>query len=118
MRDQPTFLSASTIISDQVVNPAGQDLGLIEDLMIDLKAGRIAYAVLSFGGFLGLGEKHFAIPWPMLEVDLEAERFVMNVSREVLADAPGIGDDAWPDHMPSHQWLARIYDHYGYEHYW
>jgi sporulation protein YlmC with PRC-barrel domain len=119
MQEKPAFLSATTILSDQVVNPAGQDLGTLEDLMIDLENGRIAYAVISFDhGFLGFGGKRFAMPWPMLELDHAAKRFVINVSREVLEEAPGIGDESWPDHVPSHTWLARIYDHYGYDHYW
>ena len=62
-RDNPDFLSASTIKGDKVVNRAGEDLGKIEELMIDLQDGRVAYAVLSFGGFLGMGDKLFAIPW-------------------------------------------------------
>ncbi|MCO5381646.1 MAG: PRC-barrel domain-containing protein [Methanosarcina barkeri] len=62
-RENPQFLSASTIKGDKVVNRAGEDLGKIEELMIDLEDGRVAYAVLSFGGFLGMGNKLFAIPW-------------------------------------------------------
>ena len=62
-RNDPDFLSASTLKGDKVVNRAGEDLGKIEELMIDLRDGRIAFAVLSFGGFLGMGDKLFAIPW-------------------------------------------------------
>ena len=61
-KDNPEFLSASTIKGDKVINTAGEDLGKIEELMLDLRDGRIAYAVLSFDGFLGLGNKLFAIP--------------------------------------------------------
>ena len=62
-RENPDFLSTDSIKGDKVVNPAGEDLGKIEELMIDLENGRVAYAVLSFGGFLGMGDKLFAIPW-------------------------------------------------------
>ena len=65
-RENSHFLSANTLKGDQVVNRAGEDLGQIEDFMIDLENGRIAYAVLSFGGFLGMGDKLFAIPWKLL----------------------------------------------------
>jgi sporulation protein YlmC with PRC-barrel domain len=59
---KPNVLSATTMIGDAVRNPQGEELGELEELMIDLDAGRIAYAVLSFGGFLGIGDKLFAIP--------------------------------------------------------
>ncbi len=118
MSTQPEFLSATTIMSDHVMNPADQELGTITDLMIDLEAGRVAYAVLSVGDFLGLGGKLVAIPWPMLSVDASRECFVLDVSQELLEEAPGIGDEAWPDYTPSHAWLARIYDHYGADRYW
>ena len=65
-RDNPDFLSADTIKGDKVVNAAGENVGKIEDLMIDLDNGRGGYAVLSFGGLLGMGDKLFAIPWQAL----------------------------------------------------
>src|SRR5664279_2474815 len=55
-----------------VVTPAGEKLGVIEGIMLDIQSGRIAYAVLSFGGFLGIGDKLFAIPWTALTLDLPA----------------------------------------------
>src|SRR5665647_527868 len=63
----PNFLSVSTLKGHNVVNKAKEDLGKIEDLMIDFKNDRIAYAVLSFGGFLGVGNKLFAVPWKAIE---------------------------------------------------
>src|ERR1019366_5018246 len=66
---QPNVLAADTLTGDKVVNRQKEDLGKIEHLMIDLANGRIAYAVLSFGGFLGMGDKLFAIPWSALKVD-------------------------------------------------
>ena len=71
---KPRILSAGTIAKDKVRNPAGEDLGRIEELMLDLQEGRIAYAVLSFGGVLGLGDKPFAIPWPALSLRPDAGR--------------------------------------------
>ena len=65
--DIPLFLTSRTITGDKVINMAGEHLGKIEDLMIDLGNGRIAYAVLSFGGFLGFGNKLFAVPWEALQ---------------------------------------------------
>lgn len=113
----PRILSASTISKDKVRNPAGEDLGKIEDLMIDLQEGRIAYAVLSFGGVLGLDEKLFAIPWPALSLRAEEHAFVLNVDRETLKNAPGFDKDHWPD-ASDLDWLAQVYRHNGHEPYW
>jgi sporulation protein YlmC with PRC-barrel domain len=89
-------LSASTIIGDHVRNPEGEDLGKIEELMIDVKAGRIAYAVLSFGGILGLGDKFFAIPWETLSLRPREKEFVLNIDKEKLKEAPGFDKNDWP----------------------
>src|SRR5262245_1280011 len=64
-------LSADTLTGDKVVNAAGEDLGKIEDFMLDVESGRIRYAVLSFGGVLGLGSKLFAVPPEALTVDMD-----------------------------------------------
>ena len=75
------LLPASTIEGTAVQNAAGEDLGEINELMIDLEKGRIAYAVLSFGGFLGLGDKLFALPWEALNISPEGDVFILNVRR-------------------------------------
>jgi sporulation protein YlmC with PRC-barrel domain len=105
-------LSASTLSGDRVVNSAGEDLGKINELMIDLPTGRIAYAVLSFGGFLGMGDKLFAIPWKALRVDQENHNVVLNASKETLENAPGFDKDNWPD-MSDASWGTRIHEYYG-----
>ncbi len=113
----PNVLSASTIMDDTVVNPAGEELGNIEELMIDLDGGRVSYAVLSFGGFLGLGDKLFAIPWEAFTLDPEEEVFVLDVNKETLENAPGFDEDDWPEH-PTHEWMVEVYEYYGYTPYW
>lgn len=114
---QPLVLSATTLIGDNVRNPQGEDLGTLKDIMIDLDAGRVAYAVLSFGGFLGMGDKLFAIPWGMLSVDTENKELVLNVDRSVLENAPGFDKDNWPN-MADRTWANKIYAYYDYEPYW
>lgn len=91
------LLSSSTLSGDAVRNPQGEDLGKIEDLMIDVETGNVAYAVLSFGGIFGIGSKLFAVPWSALTVDENEHRFVLSVPRERLERAPGFDKDAWPD---------------------
>ena len=77
-------LGATTLVHDKVVNLEGETIGRIEELMVDVTTGRVAYAVLSFGGFLGIGNKLFALPWSALTVDEGHRRFVVNVTRETL----------------------------------
>ncbi|MFN7993235.1 MAG: PRC-barrel domain-containing protein [Bryobacteraceae bacterium] len=110
-------LSASTLAGDRVRNSAGEDLGKIEELMIDVTAGRVAYAVLSFGGFLGMGSKLFAVPWDALTIDEENHEFFMNVDKQTLENAPGFDKDNWPD-MADTSWGAQVYDFYGKRPYW
>ena len=115
-RDNPDFLSASTIKRDKVVNRAGENLGKIEELMIDLQDGRIAYAVLSFGGFLGMGNKLFAIPWNALTLRAHEHAFLLDIPKETLEKAEGFDKDHWP--TTNREWLATMYKFYGYQPYW
>lgn len=110
-------LSADTLTGDAVVNRRNEDLGKIEHLMIDLESGRVVYAVLSFGGFLGMGDKLFAIPWKALTADLSEKRFVLDVERKKLEEAPGFDKSDWPD-MADRTWGEGVYKYYGAMPYW
>lgn len=114
---RPEALSASTLIGDGVVNPEGEDLGKIEEIMLDIQSGRVAYLVLSFGGFLGLGDKLFAIPWDAVTLDTNRHVFILNVDKETLKKAPGFDKNNWPQ-IGDSDWLTSIYEYYGYEPYW
>ena len=106
-----------TVIGSKVVNAQNEDLGKIEDLVLDAGAGRIAYAVLSFGGFLGMGDKYFAIPWNAFHFNLKENRAVLNVDKKLLENAPGFDKANWPNFADS-IWGNSIYKHYGYTPYW
>ena len=93
----PDVMDAASLAGDDVVNAAGEGLGRIEAIMLDVSSGRIAYAVLSFGTFLGMGGKLFAIPWSALTLDAAEQRFILDVPRERLEAAPGFDKDHWPD---------------------
>jgi sporulation protein YlmC with PRC-barrel domain len=110
-------LSASTLAGDQVQNSAGEDLGEVDEIMIDIPSGKVAYAVLSFGGFLGMGNKLFAVPWSVLRVDEDKKHFVLDVDKKKLESAPGFDKDNWPD-MADTSWGTRIFSYYGAEPYW
>ena len=111
-RLRPRMLSASSLSSDDVYNPSGEKLGNIKDLMLDLDSGKVSYAVLSFGGFLSLGEKLFAVPWSALTVDTEKKCVVMDTSEERLKNAPGFDTDNWPN-MADATWGRSVHAYYG-----
>lgn len=112
----PEVLSATTMIGDDVVNAEGESLGKIEEIMIDRSAGHVAYAVLSFGGFLGMGDKLFAVPWSALALDADEHAFRLDVDKERLKDAPGFDKDNWP-RRPDSTFLDEVYTFYGVEPY-
>ena len=119
MNEYPHVLSATKIIGDKVVNIEGEQLGSIKELMIDYEDGHVAYAVLSFGGFLGMGDKLFAIPWEALTMNTEDHTFILDVDKEALKNAPGFDKDHWPDDAQYETgWLLDIYEYYGYSPYW
>lgn len=113
----PRVLSVSTLTGDPVYNSAGEKLGSLEDIVIDVNSGRIAYAVLSFGGILGIGDKLFAIPWNALQIDADNRRLLFDVPKEKLELAPGFDKNNWPD-MADERWGADIYGFYGQTPYW
>lgn len=105
-------LSASSLASDDVYNPKGEKLGSIKELMLDIESGKVCYAVLSFGGFLSLGEKLFAVPWSALTVDTENKRLVMDTDEDRLKNAPGFDTDNWPN-MADATWEKTVHGYYG-----
>ncbi|HEY2864442.1 MAG TPA: PRC-barrel domain-containing protein [Casimicrobiaceae bacterium] len=113
----PEVMDASTLQGDSVVNAAGESLGKVEAIMLDVTTGRIAYAVLSFGGFLGMGAKLFAIPWGALTLDAREHRFILDVSKEKLQNAEGFDKDRWPS-MADSNWAAEIHSYYNITPYW
>lgn len=107
----PALMGADTLIGENVYNAEDQKLGDIKEFMLDMKDGRVAYAVLSFGGFLGLGDKLFAVPWSMLQLDTQKKCFRMNVTKEQLKNAPGFDKEDWPD-MSDPRWGRSVTDFY------
>jgi sporulation protein YlmC with PRC-barrel domain len=110
-------VSADTMAGDRVHNSAGEDLGSIEEIMLDIPSGRIAYAVLSFGGFLGIGNKLFAVPWNAMRFDDGEQQFILDVDRQTLESAPGFDKGNWPD-MADPAFGQEIYAHYGTKPHW
>lgn len=113
----PEVMGAKTLVGEEVCDPDMKTLGTIEEIMLDIGSGRVAYAVLSFGGFLGMGEKLFAIPWSSLELDTENKCFVLSIDVERLKAAPGFDKDNWPT-MADAAWANNIHDYYDRPPYW
>ncbi len=111
------MLSASTLIGDRVRNRADEDLGKLDEIMIDLPTGRVAYAVLSFGGVLKMGNKLFAVPWSAFTVDEDKKQLLLDVDKSRLESAPGFDKDNWPD-MADRAWGTEIHSYYGATPYW
>ncbi len=108
----PQLMGADTLVGNDVYNKKSEDLGDIKEIMLDMRSGRIGYAVLSFGGFLGIGEKLFAVPWDALTLDTQNKRFTLDVAKDRLETAPGFDKDDWPD-MADPTWEKGIHAYYG-----
>ena len=110
-------LAASTLTGDSVQNSSGEPLGKVDEIMIDIASGKVAYAVLSFGGFLGMGEKLFALPWSTLRVDEDQKHFILDIDKTKLENAPGFDKEHWPDMLDT-TWRNEIFSYYGAKPYW
>jgi sporulation protein YlmC with PRC-barrel domain len=108
----PRLMGADTLLGNDVYNKQDEDLGDIKEIMLDVPAGRIGYAVLSYGGVLGLGEKLFAVPWDALTLDTENKRFMLDMSKDQLKNAPGFDKDKWPN-MSDQTWAKGVHAYYG-----
>lgn len=108
----PALMGANTLLGNDVYNKDGEDLGDIKEFMIDMSTGRIAYAVLSFGGLMGMGDKLFAVPWAALMLDTVAKRFTLNTPKAALQDAPGFDKAHWPS-MSDRTWASGVHKFYG-----
>jgi sporulation protein YlmC with PRC-barrel domain len=109
--DKTGVLKASEMIGMKVEDTEGKGLGDIRDLVIDPEDGSVQYAVLEFGGFAGMGEKYFAVPWEALQLNQEDKKIALDVSKKDLKDAPGFDKDHWPDLSQEQQQIA-IYEFY------
>ncbi len=93
----PRALRLSDLLNYEVHNATGDKLGSIEDIMIDWRSDRLAYPILSFGGFLGLGDKWFPIPLGAVTLDAAQQRFIFDVDEARLEQAPGFSPNELPD---------------------
>ncbi|MCC5827549.1 PRC-barrel domain-containing protein [Alkalimonas sp.] len=107
----PHLMGADTLVGNDVYNHKEESLGDIKEIMLDVTNGQVSYAVLSFGSFLGMGEKLFAVPWSALTLDTANKRFVLNVDKNRLSDAPGFDKKHWPN-MADKTWAKQVDSYY------
>jgi hypothetical protein len=112
-----TLISADKVEGTSVMNTAGEKLGSIEDIMIDKRSGRVAYAVMSFGGFLGIGDKHHPLPWGILKYDTNLNGYVVNLDKRTLEKAPTYGSDETVD-LADEAYGRKVHDYYKVPPYW
>lgn len=117
MKTTNCLMSADSLTGNDVKNYANEDLGDIKDFMIDCQSGKVAYAVLGFGGVFGIGEKLFAVPMSALILDTEEKCFRLNRAKEDLKNAPGFDSDNWPN-MADRGWGEGIHNYYDSSPYW
>jgi len=110
----PFLMGANTFVGDKVYNHEGEDIGDLKEIMLDMRSGKVRYAVLSFGGFFGMGEKLFAVPWTALTLDTKNKRFLLKIEKDILKNAPGFDKDKWPN-MADQAWTKKIHAYYGIE---
>jgi len=114
----PRPTAASTLAGEKVLSRGGDEtLGSISEIILDPLRGRIAYALLACGGFMGLGERLFAIPWNVLKRDARRNCFVLDVDDATFATAPSFDKDHWPVE-PDLKWHQRLHEHYRARPYW
>jgi hypothetical protein len=117
VRESTSLIAASKVKGTSVYNPAGESLGSIEDIMVNKRSGHVAYAIMSFGGFLGIGNDYHPLPWSVLNYDTAKGGYVVSLNRSQLEKAPAykVGTNpAWGDET----YEAGIHRYYGVSPYW
>ena len=113
----PELMGADTLIGDLVFNHKDEELGEIKEIMLDMRNGKVGYAVMSFGGFLGMGEKYHPLPWSLLKYSTDKSGYVVNLSKDQLANAPNYDEAGEPD-WSDRAYDKRVSDYYGAPPFW
>ncbi len=112
--ETPSLISSEKVRGTPVRRSDGEKIGTIEHLMIDKRSGHVAYAVMSFGGFLGLGEEHHALPWSALHYNQRLDAYELDIPDDRLKSASALTQESWADR----RWETRLHANYGFPPYW
>lgn len=110
-------MSTGTLCGDRVINRRGELLGTVSELLLDVERGCIAYVVMAHGGFMGLGERLFALPWSALELDADRACVILDAERSTFDTAPAFDKEHWPS-TPDARWHQEVHRHYRCIPYW
>lgn len=113
----PNVMAADTLTGNKLFTSDHEEIGKITEIMLDVRSGRIAYAVLASGGFLGMGGKLHAIPWSALTLDTDEKCFRLDVTAERVKNAPAFDKEHWPS-MGDEQWGSSLHQYYNRKPYW
>jgi hypothetical protein len=111
-KETSRLISSEKVAGSKVENTKGDNLGHIEEIMVDKITGRVGYAVLNYGSFLGMGGKLFALPWDILKYDTRRDAYIIAIPEERLKNAPSFDANAWPD-MGNRDFGKEIHTYYG-----
>jgi sporulation protein YlmC with PRC-barrel domain len=117
MKELPRFIPTTRLEHYDLVNEQGQDLGQVQNFVIDMLAGRIGFVIVAFGGMLGITDKWFAMPWEIMTWSPDKRKFIVDMPKNVLEAAPGMHKEKWMEEINS-DFLAKSYLHYGLAPYW
>ncbi|GJE59232.1 PRC-barrel domain-containing protein [Methylobacterium trifolii] len=112
-----SLIASDRVIGTDVRRPSGARVGVIERLMLDKASGRVAYAVMSFGGFLGLGGDFYTLPWSVLRFEPSQDAYVVDITEEQLRDAPPRSPEG-TDPAEDRAWEERVHRYYNAAPYW
>lgn len=117
LQQRETFglIGANKVNGTNIYNPEGDHLGAVDEIMIDKLSGKVAYAVATFGGFFGLGQSRYALPWSVLKYDTGRGGYIVDIDADKLKKAPRYEDEA---ELSDRQWGTQLHDYYGIPPYW
>lgn len=111
------LVTANGLFGDKVVTPRNETLGTVTELLLDAPRGCIAYAVIAHGGFMGVDQQFYAVPWTALAWDAENRRLVLDADRATLAGAPRFDRERWAQEAGA-DWHEAVHRHYRTRPYW
>ena len=117
VRETTRLIASDKVEGTPMRNTAGHKVGTIERVMIDKRSGKVAYAVMSFGGFLGMGQDYVTLPWHVLRYSDDLDAYELNIDPDRLRDAPRYSGD-WNNFTVNRDWERSIHSYYGVDPYW
>ncbi|WP_448206241.1 PRC-barrel domain-containing protein [Azospirillum sp. sgz302134] len=115
--EKPRVVAADDLAKARLHAPNGDEMGSISELVVDPDTGRVAYAVVELGGFLGIGERNFPVPWALVQPTQDGNGYALNVPKDRLTAAPQFTRSNRPD-MSDRQWALALHTYYGVQPYW